>query len=102
MLRLIASLVPAARFFGCITGAPSQADADRPESQEKGFLRGSYPTVWFAIPSNLISLRFPLGHSGPVLTLNNAARASLPSPRLLVANAGIYAASLLGELLLGT
>ena len=30
------------------------------------------------------SLRFPLGHSGLVLTLSNAARASLPSPRLLV------------------
>ena len=30
------------------------------------------------------SLRLPPGHSGPVLTLSNAARASLPSPRLLV------------------
>ena len=44
------------------------------------------------------SLRLPLGHSGPVLTLSNAARASLPSPRLLVADAGHCAASLLGEL----
>ena len=44
------------------------------------------------------SLRLPLGHSGLVLTLSNAALASLPSLRLLVADAGICAASLLGEL----
>ena len=37
----------------------------------------------------------------PLTWPQGAARASLPSPRLLVANAGIYAASLLGELLLG-
>ena len=42
-----------------------------------------------------------LGHSGPILTLSNAARASLPSPLLLVAGAGICTASSLGELLLG-
>ena len=47
-------------------------------------------------------LRLPLGHSGPVLTLSNAAGASLPSPRLLVADADVCAASLLGELPLGT
>ena len=47
------------------------------------------------------SLRLPLGHAGPVLTLSNAARASLPSPHLLVVGAGICAAALLGELLLG-
>ena len=47
------------------------------------------------------SLRLPSGHSGPVLTLSNAACASLPSPRLLVADAGVFAASLL-ELPLGT
>ena len=35
LLRLIASPVPAARFSGCTTGAPSQADVDdHPESQE--------------------------------------------------------------------
>ena len=33
-LRLIASLVPAVRFSGCTTGAPSQVDVDRPEPQE--------------------------------------------------------------------
>ena len=38
------------------------------------------------------SLRLPLGHSGPVLTLSNAACASLPSPHLLVAVAGMCAA----------
>ena len=37
------------------------------------------------------SLRLPLGHSGLVLTLSNAAHASLSSPRLLVAGAGICA-----------
>ena len=47
------------------------------------------------------SLRLPSGHSGPVLTLSNAARASLLSPGLLVADAGICAASPLGELPLG-
>ena len=48
------------------------------------------------------SLRLPSGHSGPVLTLSSAACASLPSPRLLVADAGICAASPLGELPLGS
>ena len=42
------------------------------------------------------SLRLPSGHSGPVLILSNAARASLPSPRLLVVDAGFCAASVLG------
>ena len=42
------------------------------------------------------SLRLPLGHSGLVLTLSNAAHASLPSPCLLVADAGVCAASPLG------
>ena len=48
------------------------------------------------------SLRLPLGQSGLVLTLSNAAHTSLPSHRLLVADVGISAASLLGELSLGT
>ena len=46
--------------------------------------------------SQVSSLRLPSGHSGPVLTLNNAARTSLPSPHLLVADACVCAASLLG------
>ena len=41
-------------------------------------------------------------HSGPVLTLSNAACASLPSSLLLVAGAGVCAASPLGELPLGS
>ena len=44
------------------------------------------------------SLRLPFGHSGPVLTLSNAAHASLPSPHLLVAGSGVCADSSLGEL----
>ena len=48
------------------------------------------------------SLRLPSGHSGLVLTLSDAALASLPSPRLLVVGAGVCAASLLGKLPLGT
>ena len=48
------------------------------------------------------SLRLPLGHSGPVLTLSKAAPASLPSPRLLLRGVGICPASPLQELLLGT
>ena len=47
------------------------------------------------------SFRLRLGHSGQILTLSNAARASLPSPWLLVAGAGISTASPLGELPLG-
>ena len=47
-------------------------------------------------------LRLPSEHSGPVLTLSNAVHASLPSPCLLVADAGVCAASPLGEEPLGT
>ena len=46
--------------------------------------------------SQVSSLRLHSGHSGPVLTLSNAARTSLPSPHLLVADAGVCAASPLG------
>ena len=46
--------------------------------------------------SQVSSLRLPLGHSGLVLTLSNAARTSLPSHLLLVADAGVCAASPLG------
>ena len=47
------------------------------------------------------SLRLPSGHSFPVITLSNVAHTSLPSPRLPVANAGVCAASPLGEWPLG-
>ena len=46
--------------------------------------------------SHVSSLRLSSGHSGLVLTLSNAARAFLFSPRLLVADASIWATSLLG------
>ena len=44
--------------------------------------------------SQVSSLRLPSGHSGPILTLSNSARASLPSPCLLVVDAGVSAALL--------
>ena len=57
-----------------------------------GVLVRTFPGI--AVPqsgllSQVSSLRLPLGHSGPVLTLSNVALASLPSPHLLVADAGI-------------
>ena len=52
--------------------------------------------------AQLSSLRLRSGHSGHILTLSNAARASLHSPCLLVAGAGVCTASPLGELLLGS
>ena len=48
------------------------------------------------------SFRLPSGHSGQILTLSSAAGASLPSPHLLVAGAGVCTASPLGELPLGS
>ena len=51
----------------------------------------------FVFLSQISSLRLPSGHSGKVLTLSNAARASLPSPCLLVADVDICDSSLLGE-----
>ena len=42
------------------------------------------------------SLRLPSGHSGLVLTLNNAACTSLPRPLLLGTDAGVCSASPLG------
>ena len=46
--------------------------------------------------SQVSSLRFPSGHSGPVLTLSNATCTSLPSGHLLVVEADVCAASPLG------
>ena len=42
------------------------------------------------------SLRLPSGHSGPVLSLSNAARVSLSSPCLLVVDSSIWTAAPLG------
>ena len=47
----------------------------------------------FVLLSHVRSLRLPSGHSGLVLTLSNAAYASRFSPRLLVADASIWATS---------
>ena len=63
--------------------------------------QGSTYACGIAIPqSGLLSqgssLRLPSGHSGLVLTIRNAARASLFSPSLLVVDASIWATSPLG------
>ena len=50
----------------------------------------------FGLLSHISSFRLSSGHSGPVLTLSNAARASLFSPRLLMMDARVWATSLLG------
>ena len=50
----------------------------------------------FKLVSHKSSLRLPSGHSGPVLTLSNAARSSLFCPHLLVADVGVCGAFLLG------
>ena len=55
---------------------------------------GSYPGSGLLF--QVTSLRLPSGHSGPILTLSNEARTSLPSPHLLVADAGVCTASPLG------
>ena len=52
--------------------------------------------------SQVSSLRLLSGHSDRVPTLSNAAHASLPSPHLLVADAGVCASPPLGKLPLGT
>ena len=46
--------------------------------------------------SQVSSFRLPLGHSCWVLSLSNAAHASLSSPRLLVVNGSVCIASPLG------
>ena len=50
----------------------------------------------FKLLSHKSSLRLPSGHSGPVLTLSNAARSSPFHPHLLVADAGAWGTFLLG------
>ena len=44
----------------------------------------------FKLLSHISSLQSPSGHSGPVLTLSNAARSSLFHPHLLVANVSVW------------
>ena len=50
----------------------------------------------FGLLSQASSLRLPSGHSGLVLTLSNAAGASLSSPPLQEGDASVWAAALLG------
>ena len=50
----------------------------------------------FGLLAHVSSLRLSSGHSGLVLTLSNAARASLFKPRLLVADVSVWATSQLG------
>ena len=50
----------------------------------------------FGLLLHVSSLRLSSGHSVTVLTLSNAARTSLFSPRLLVADVSVWATSLLG------
>ena len=60
------------------------------------FFSLSLASPQFGLLSQVSSLRLPSGHSDPVLTLSNAAWASLFSPCLLVADASVWATSLLG------
>ena len=55
----------------------------------------SFAVPQFKLVSHKSSLRLPSGHSGPVLTLSNAARSSPYRPHLLVANAGVWGTFLL-------
>ena len=71
------------------------------------FLRLGLALRMVAIPQSgllaqVSSFRLPSGHSGPVLTLSHAARASVPSPHLLVVGELVCAAFLLGELPMGS
>ena len=50
----------------------------------------------FKLVTHKSSLRLSSGHSGPVLTLSNAASSSPFSPHLLVADVGVWGTFLLG------
>ena len=56
----------------------------------------SLAILWFGLLSHVSSLRLPSGHSGPVITLSDAARTSLWSSDLLVADTSVWATSPLG------
>ena len=56
----------------------------------------SFAIPQFKLESHKSSLQLPSGHSGPVLTLSNAARSSPFCPHLLVVDAGIWGNFLLG------
>ena len=105
--------------WGCDCPLPALASLTPPSLAEDGLLCSLIPLLspliceqaWWCLSLGVFtgvailgpgllfqvsSLRLPSGHSGSVLTLSNAARASLPSPRLLVADAGVCTASPLG------
>ena len=56
----------------------------------------SFAVPQFKLESHKSSLRLPSGHSGPVLTLSNAAHSSPFRPHLLVMDAGVWGTFLLG------
>ena len=56
----------------------------------------SFAVPQFKLVTHKSSLRLPSGDSGLVLTLSNAARASLFRPHMLVADAGVWGTFLLG------
>ena len=56
----------------------------------------SFAVPQFKLVTHKSSLRLSSGHSGPVLTLGNAARSSLFRPHLLVGDAGVWGTFLLG------
>ena len=63
-----------------------------------GFSRGRYPTVWFASPNYFAQIVLRVFRPDSYSKRCSPRCASLPSPRLLMARAGICAASPLGEL----
>ena len=79
----------------------------RPGCKSEPFARkGLFFSFSLAIPhlgllSHISSLRLPQGHLGPILTLstNYAVRSSLSSPQSLVAEASVWATSLLAVLI---
>ena len=60
------------------------------------FLSLSFAVPQFKLVTHKSPLRLPSGHSGPVLTLSNAAGSSPFRPHLLVADAGVWGTFLLG------
>ena len=61
-------------------------------------MRGRYPRVWFASPSYFVQIALMVFRPDSYSKRCSPRRASLPSPRLLIACAGVCAASPLGEL----
>jgi len=79
-------------------GRPSVAEALRARASLIYLQRPSLPTVWFASPNYFAQVALGVFRPDPYSKRCSLRRASLPSPRLLMADAGVCAASLLGEL----